>query len=191
MSVKTSMPESMEAELLARVARGDTDAFSALYDLYAGALFGLALRILRNHATAEEVLQDVFCQIWGKASVYDPKLSKPLAWAVTLTRNKAVDRLRRANRRAQWFDPGPAAEVAAKNFLPEAANPVLGHETAGMARAALASLPQDQRQAIEMAFFGGLTQSEIAAALNQPPGTVKALIRRGMLQLHKFLEVLL
>jgi len=185
------MPESTEAELLARVARGDTDAFSALYDLYAGALFGLALRILRNHTAAEEVLQDVFCQIWKKAGAYDLKLGKPLTWAVTLTRNKAVDRLRSTNRRAPSFDPGTEAEVAAENFLPEATNPVVSHETASMARAALASLPKDQLQAIEMAFFGGLTQTEIAAALNQPLGTVKALIRRGMLQLRESLEVLL
>ena len=185
------MPESTEAELLARVARGDTDAFSALYDLHAGTLFGLAVRILRDHATAEEVLQDVFCQIWEKAGAYDPKLGKPLTWAVTLTRNKAVDRLRNANRRAQLFDPGTEAEVAAENILLEARNSVLSHEAASVARAALASLPQDQRQAIEMAFFGGLMPTEIAAALNQPLGTVKAHIRRGMLQLRESLKVLL
>jgi RNA polymerase sigma-70 factor (ECF subfamily) len=188
------MPESTEAELLARVARGDTDAFGALYDLHAGVLFSLALRILRNRATAEEVLQDVFCQIWEKAGAYDPKLGKPLTWTVTLMRDKAVDRLRSANRRAPLFDPGAVdpdteAEVTAENFL-EATNSVLSHE-AGAARAALASLPQDQRQAIEMAFFDGLTQTEIAAALNQPLGRMKASIRRGMLQLHESLEVLL
>lgn len=185
------MPESTEAELLARIARGDFEAFGALYDLHAAVLFGLALRILRDHATAEEVLQDVFCQIWEKAGAYDPKLGKPLTWAVTLTRNKAVDRLRSANRRALLFDPGTEAEVAAENILPEARNSVLSHETARMVHAALASLAQDQRQAIEMAFFGGLTQTEIAAALNQPLGTVKARIRRGMLQLRESLEVLL
>jgi RNA polymerase sigma-70 factor (ECF subfamily) len=183
------MPVSTDAELLARVAREDTDAFSALYDLYAGTLFGLALRILCNQATAEEVLQDVFCEIWEKAGAYDPKLGKPLTWAVTLTRNKAVDRLRSANRRTSWFDAGTEAEVAVENFLPEETNPVLSHETASTARAALASLPQDQRQAIEMAFFGGLTHTEIAAFLNQPLGTVKARIRLGMLQLRESLEM--
>ena len=188
---KTPMPESTEAELLARVARGDIDAFGALYDLHAGVLFSLALRILRNRATAEEVLQDVFCQIWEKGSAYDPKLGKPLAWAITLTRNKAVDRLRSANRQAQLFDVGTQAEDATENFLPEARNSVLSREAAGRARAALARLPQDQRQAIEMAFFGGLTPTEMAAALNQPLATVKARIRRGMLQLRESLEVLL
>src|SRR5688572_7749978 len=97
----TSTPALTDAELLARVPRGDTDAFGSFYDLHAAALFGLALRILRDHATAAEVLLEVFCEIWDKGSAYDPKLGKPLDWAITLTRNRAVDRLRSANRQVQ------------------------------------------------------------------------------------------
>jgi RNA polymerase sigma-70 factor (ECF subfamily) len=187
----TSMPELTEAELLARVARGDTDAFGSLYDLHAAALFGLALRILRDPATAEEVLLEVFCEIWDKGSAYDPKLGQPLDWAITLTRNRAVDRLRSANRQALLLGADAEAEIATENFPPEAHNSVPNHEVAGTVRAALASLSQDQRQAIEMAFFGGLTPREMAAAFNQPLATVKARIRRGMLQLRESLEVVL
>src|SRR5262245_21695039 len=142
MNLESSAPESIEAELLAQIARGDKEAFSDLYDRFAGVLFGLAARILNNDTTAaEDVLQEVFLQIWQKAASYDSQLGKPLTWAVTLTRNKAIDRLRAANRGLRFVEAAigeQETEIAAGSD-----DAVISEETARQVRAALSEIPTE------------------------------------------------
>ena len=178
-----------EVELFRRIAEGDTAALGEFYDGHGAKLFALAFRILNDHKEAEDVVQEVFLQVWEKAGTLDPRRGHPLAWVTTSTRNKSIDRLRSAQRRArlveeagaeltiEWGDPQTAAKSA-----------IMPGDEADLVRDALARLQAEQRQAIEMAFFGGLTQTEIAAKLNEPLGTVKARIRRGMLKLREELE---
>jgi RNA polymerase sigma-70 factor, ECF subfamily len=183
------MRDTAENDLFMRVAHGDTDAFNEVYERFAGAMFSLALRILRDGPAAEDVVQETFVQIWEKAAAYNPKLGKPMTWAVTLVRNRAIDRLRTSARRQKLAEVATNESDPTQPVLPCPDQAVIGSETVGQVQAALRQIPADQRQAIEMAFFGGLTQTEIATALNVPLGTVKARIRRGMLQLREFLDV--
>ena len=178
----------VELALLARVARGDSVAFGEIYDRFSGVLFGLAAKILNDVTTAEDVLQEVFVQIWEKAPTYDPQLGKPLTWAVTLTRNRSIDRLRAAQRSHKVVEAATQEQQVAEEFSAASDESVVSREQAGHVRSALTGLPTDQRQAIELAFFSGLTQTEIATRLNAPLGTVKARIRRGMLQLRDSLQ---
>jgi RNA polymerase sigma-70 factor (ECF subfamily) len=178
-----------DARLLQRIAIGDSAALGLFYDAYSSVLFGLALRILNDHKEAEDVLQEVFLQVWDKAVTYDPSLGRPLAWVITLTRNKAIDRLRSAQRRLKLFDEaGGEIEAESAASTPTAVDKAVTSERANLVCGALKRLPPEQKHAIELAFFTGLTQSEIAAALNEPLGTIKARIRRGMLKLREELE---
>ena len=183
------MCDTAESELLTRVADGDTNAFGEVYDRFAGPMFSLAMRILRDGAAAEDAVQEAFVQIWEKASAYNPALGKPMTWAVTLARNRAIERLRSGARRQKLAEAVAWEADVAEPALPGADDALVGSETARQVRAALAQVPGEQRQAIEMAYFDGLTQTEVAAALNVPLGTVKARIRRGMLLMRDLLGV--
>lgn len=177
-------PEA-EIELLRRTGQGDRGSFEQLYDRFSGVLFSTAYRVLNNHQAAEDVLQDVFFQIWEKAALYDPARGKPLTWAVTLTRNRAIDRLRSAQRRSrQQEDIEREAETLEQFDSRDSFGIVASAEKAKMIREALKKLSKDQREAIELAFFSGLTQAEIAETLCEALGTVKARIRRGMMKLR-------
>jgi RNA polymerase sigma-70 factor, ECF subfamily len=178
--------ELNETALLVSIARGDRHAFSQFYDRVSGLLFSMAVRILRDPAAAEDVTQDVFVEIWEKASTYNPALGKPLTWVITLTRNRAIDRLRAAQRRHNLAAAAAGEQASDSNTAP--ARPSIGTETSFLIRSAVTQLPAEQRRAIELAFFGGMTQAEIATALQKPLGTVKAHIRRGMLTLRDSLE---
>ena len=175
-------------DLLRRVAQRDDGALAQFYDVHAGMLFSLAVRILGDHQAAEDVVQEVFLQIWDHAAGFDPAQGRPIAWAITLTRNRAIDRLRSRQRRARLAEEAMELALAAADA--QQASAVAGAERAGVeeeagaVRAALGRLPADQRRAIELAFFGGLSQTEIADSLGEPLGTVKARIRRGMLKLR-------
>lgn len=176
-------PSDDDAELLARIAGGEAEAFAAFYDRHSALLFGMACRMLGDVHEAEDVLQDAAVLLWERAPLYNPMYGKPLSWAVTLLRNKAVDRIRAAKRKSSLH------EAAAAEPDPAAADPAPGlpSETASTLRKALAELPDQQRQAINLAFFDGLTQQEIADRIGAPLGTVKARIRRGMLTLRDVL----
>ena len=180
-----------DAQLLQRIAQQDRQAFSQLYDRYSGVLYSTTLRILNDHHEAADVLQDVFVQIWDKAGSYDPKLGKPFNWALTMTRNKAIDRLRALKRRYNFMEE--VAEESADAGPPRGGwnEEFMTSERAALIRAAVETLPLEQRQAIEMAFLGGMTQNEISETLQQPLGTIKARIRRGMLKLRDSLKELL
>ncbi len=177
-----------EEELLRRVALGDREGFGELYDRFSGVLFSTALRVLNDPEAAEEVLQDVFVQIWEKAPLYDRKRGKPITWAMTLTRHKAIDRLRSTQRRARLHDEAQRESAVLDRFDEGSSfDAVASAETAKVVREAIKTLSEDQREAIELAFFSSLTQMEIAERLKEPLGTVKARIRRGMLRLREII----
>ena len=184
--MQSDAPPDLEAEieLLRRIGEGNRDAFSQLYDRFNGVLFATAYRVLNNQEAAEDVLQDVFVQIWEKAALYDPTRGKPLTWAITLTRNKAIDRLRSVQRRNRLGDELEREAETFEQFDDKSSvDAVESAEKGKLVRQAVGKLSREQRAAIEMAFFSGLTQTEIAARLGEPLGTVKARIRRGMMKL--------
>ena len=167
------------AALLAAIAAGDRDAFRRFYDLTAPMAFGLIRRVLRDPEAAAEVLQDVFWQVWQDASRYDPDRGTPEAWLVMRAKTRAIDRLRSIRRRDRTF-VAPVDESVAQRSSDQAPNPAVVAEDRGLIQTALAQLPEAQRRVIELAFFEGLTQSEIAARLGEPLGTVKTRARLGL-----------
>ena len=182
--------QELEAEiaLMRRVAQGDRSGFEELYDRFSRVLFSTAYRVLNNQEAAEDVLQDVFIQIWEKAPLYDPSRGKPMTWAITLTRNKAIDRLRSTVRRNRLGDELEREAQSQDQFDDRSSFDALATEDRGkLVREAIQKLSQDQREAIDLAFFSSLTQLEISERLNVPLGTIKARIRRGMLRLRDVL----
>lgn len=176
-----------DAELMHRVALRDKVAFAQLYDRLSGVLYSTAMRILNDAKEAEDVLQDVFLQIWEKAGTYDPGLGRPFNWMLTLTRNRSIDRLRSLRRRYEFI--AEATETAVTNHLnlQENGREIYDREQSQIIRRALEGLPLEQRQAVEMAFLGGMTQTEISEQLGQPLGTIKARIRRGVIKMKDIL----
>jgi len=169
--------------LITRIAAGDRDAFSRFYDLLAPTAFGLIRRVLRDPEAAAEVLQEVFWQVWREAPRYDPKRGSPEAWLVMRAKTRAIDRLRSIRRRDRTFVAPVDESVAPRDDGP-AENPAVVAEDRSLVRTALAQLPEPQRRVIELAFFEGLTQSEIATRLGEPLGTVKTRARLGLERLR-------
>jgi len=184
--LETQTAEQSQAQLLRRIAAQERDALAEFYDQVAGVLFSTACRILGDAHEAEEVIQDVFVQIWDKAATFDPNVGLALSWALGIARNRAIDRLRARQRKARLLNE-LAEFAAAERGSAETQADLSGEELVAVRRA-VGGLPAEQRQAIEMAFFGGLTHIEIAERLNEPLGTVKARIRRGMLKLRDSLQ---
>jgi RNA polymerase sigma-70 factor (ECF subfamily) len=180
----------IDPTLLARVVKGDQQAFSQLYDHSSSLLFTLAVRILGNREEAAELLQDVYLEVWRKVSRYDVGRGTPVAWLVTLTKSRAIDRLRaRASRgyqAANSLEVGTAAEMADSG--PSPFETQADQELRIAVGAAVAGLPQAQQQAIELAYYEGLSHAEIASRLNQPLGTVKTRIKLGMSKLRDSLQ---
>jgi RNA polymerase sigma-70 factor, ECF subfamily len=178
-----------EIDLLQRIGQGDRGSFEELYDRLAGVLFATAFRVLNNRVAAEDVLQDVFIQIWEKAPLYNPALGKPLAWAITLTRYKAIDRLRSTQRRNRLQDNLQQESKSLEQFDDRNAfDAVAAAEMSKLIGEAITKLSKEHRQVIELAFFASMTQTEIAEHLNQPLGTIKARIRRGMMKLRDLIS---
>ena len=171
-----------------RMARGDGSAVAELYDRHSRAIYSLALRMLTDSAEAEDVVQDVFTQAWRQASRYDATRAPVVGWLLVIARARALDRLRARKSRISVAaldpattdpaDPGPALDQLA-----------IGNEDAVRVRAALAALPDVQREAIELAYYKGLSQSDIAEQLSQPLGTVKTRMRAGLLKLRDVLRL--
>ena len=179
-----------EVALLQKVARGDRRSFEELYQRFSGVLFSTAYRVLNNQEAAEDVLQDVFVQIWEKAPLYDPARGKPMTWAVTLTRNKSIDRLRSTQRRSRLQDDFQQESDSFEKFDDRNSfELVSAGETNDLVREVMKKLSTDQREAIELAFFSSMTQIEIAERLGEPLGTIKARIRRGLMRLRELLNL--
>ena len=174
---------SETSTLIARIAAGDRDAFSRFYDLLAPTAFGLIRRVLRDPEAAADVLQEVFWQVWREAPQYDPKRGSPEAWLVMRAKTRAIDRLRSIRRRDRTF-VAPVDDSVARSSEEPAENPAVVAEDRSLIQTALAQLPEAQRRVIEMAFFEGLTQSEIAIRLREPLGTVKTRARLGLERLR-------
>jgi RNA polymerase sigma-70 factor (ECF subfamily) len=178
----------LDSELLVRVGAGDEAAFAQLYDRFAPGLYSLILKMVRDEKEAEDVLQEGFTHVWRRATTYDPKRSSAFTWAVMVFRHKAIDRLRSRQRRERLTERAGGDPLQAPDTDTRSAEAPAMHEEVAMVRLALDQIPADQKQAVELAFFGGLTHEEIAVRLGTPLGTIKARIRRGLLRLRDFLK---
>jgi RNA polymerase sigma-70 factor (ECF subfamily) len=175
------------AQLLRSCARGDEDAFARLYDAVSGRLYGLVLRVVRDPAQSEEVSQEAFIHIWQHSARYDPQKGSPLAWMLTIAHRKAVDRVRSAQaatERESLF--GSSNQDRSFDQTAEKAE---GRLEAQRVRRALSSLTEAQRGAIELAYLGGYTHTEVAVLLDVPLGTAKTRIRDGLIRLRDTLGV--
>ena len=172
--------------LLARVGTGDRGAFRAVFEVTRGRVFGICMRMLRNRAEAEEVLQDVFVRIWQHAAEFRGDSAKPMAWVQTITRNRCLEILRRRGvDDAEWSDD-MAEKLADDSPTPE--QQALQGATKHSIDECLRGLEPPQRQAIELAFYDGLSYTETAHRLARPEGTVKSQIRRGLVRLKHCLQ---
>ena len=174
-----------DEEDLRRLAAGDGDAAARLYDRHARAVYSLALRIVNDEGDAEDIVQEVFAQAWRQAARYDPSRGVVGAWRLMMTRSRAIDKLRSARARPDSRavdDPRVIDEMPA--VLRDAPSRIIDAENARLAQRALAELPLLQRLVIELAYYEGLTQREIADRLEQPLGTVKSRLRLGLLKLR-------
>jgi RNA polymerase sigma-70 factor (ECF subfamily) len=180
--------QDRDTELLRLIAGGDRLAFAEFYDRHSTLMFSVAAKILNDAGEAEDVLQETFVQIWEKAAKFDPKLGKAASWAAILARNRAIDRIRASQRRSRLAEAAGAAHAIAAEVSESANETLYGHDKAKFVHSAIVELPEEQRQAIELAYFSGLTQDEISKKLNTPLGTIKARIRRGLLKLRDQLE---
>lgn len=169
-----------------RIAAGDQTSFAQFYDVTNRLAFGLILRILGDRATAEEVLLDVYTQVWRQAGNYRRERGTPLAWLMTIARTRALDRLRSGRQEMQRKESLDAV-ADARSFAADPEATTVSNEHQRLVRRALATLPFEQRQIIELAYFSGLSHSEIAARLGQPLGTVKTRTRLGMIKLKELL----
>lgn len=173
-----------DADLLRAVARGDEESLAALYDRYRTILFGLLMRILNNRAEAEDVLQEVFVQVWQRARDFDENRGKAFTWLVTLTRSRAIDRLRSLGSRSRAVDE---ATKETSDVVVDAVEDAINNERGEVVRAALKELPETERATLLLAYFEGFSQSEIAERTNTPLGTVKTRMRAGMAKLRESL----
>jgi len=189
-------PQPSDADLLAWLAAGDPGALTLLYRRYAPVVYSLALRMLGNQQQAEEVVQDVFVKLWRQPQSYDASRGRFINWLLGVTHHRTIDELR-SRKRHQLHQVTEAEQAGSEGTpilaeLPDQA-PDLGEQAwlnvqRQAVRAALLALPPEQREALELAYFGGYTQSEIAAVLHQPLGTIKTRIRLGIQKLRALLE---
>lgn len=183
--------DATDEQLMEGVRAGDGRAVAALYDRYGALIFSLALRMLHDREGAEELVQEVFLRAWRQAATYQPSLGRLSTWLLGIARNLAVDELRRRNARPQRAE-GEAAEVHLEMLpTPTIEDPAvqtgLADQRAEIQRA-LEALPPAQRKVIEMAYYSGLSQSEIATALGDPLGTVKTRMRLATQKLREQLQ---
>lgn len=191
MSTRTGRATSrIEPALLANIVKGDQQAFSQLYDHSSTLLYTMAFRILGNQEEADELLQDVYLEVWRKVARYDVGRGSPVAWLITLTRSRAIDRLRARSSKNKTpispIDSTISSHIA--DLGPSPYERQADQELRMAVGTAMTSLPPAQQQAIELAYYEGLSHQEIAARLNQPLGTVKTRIKLGMSKLRETLR---
>ena len=188
--------DSPDSALVARAATGDERALGELYDRFGGMAFSLASAIVGDAADAEEVAADAFSQVWRSAAGFDPSRGSVTAWLATIVRTRALDLLRARKRRARVLEEAAVVTDEGESFViaPSIEAPDRGaelSETRVLVQRSLAELPAPQRRVIELAYFGGLSQSEIAEKLSEPLGTVKTRMRAGMEKLRQALRPVL
>jgi RNA polymerase sigma-70 factor (ECF subfamily) len=184
MDMATDLVENPRA-LLEQIAGGDGEAFRRFYDRYASLVFTFAIRLLGSRSDAEDLLQEVFLQVWRQAQSYSPERGSPEAWLITMTRSRGIDKLRSTRRRD--MSPLSPDEPARLEGGMRAEPPTQATEAKLTLEGVLTKLPEAQRTVLELAYFDGLTQSEIAARLREPLGTVKTRMRAGLERLRGFL----
>jgi RNA polymerase sigma-70 factor, ECF subfamily len=177
-------------QLVQRMSQGDVDALNVLYDRYARAVFSFAVRIVRDGRIAEEVLQEAFMRSWQQSGRFELNRGNYASWLLSITHNLAIDEVRKSQRRPQKADMVDITDVLRSEVdttvnIEEAAEAT---ELRGVIRGAMGRLPDAQRQVIELAYFEGLSQREIAAFLNEPLGTIKTRMRLGMQKLKDVLS---
>jgi len=176
-----------DSALVERIMAGDESALSVLYDRYAGMLFAMLVRILKDGSAAEEILQDLFLQLWRGASRFDASRGSMAAWLLVIGRNRAISRLRGRQRREILEDPQDFVfeSLPSPGNLEDEASRM---QLMGRLKVALATLPAEQREALELAYFEGMTQTEIAARTGSPLGTVKSRVRAAMQSLKQYFD---
>jgi len=178
-------PEEETAWLMA-IANGDRTAFRNLHERFNAIIFTTIYKVLGNYEDSEDITQEVFAKIWKKAHLYDIKRGKPLTWATTMARNRAIDHYRSKQRRSRTGDRYiDHVEVIDDQMETGTESDIQSNETNQVLHSAVMELTPDQREAIELAYFSGLTQNEVAERTGQPLGTVKGRIRRGIIRLEK------
>ena len=186
-SMEPGTPDYDWAALIRKVAEGDQSALTVLYDSTSRPVFGLILRVVNDRSIAEEVLLDVYTQVWRQASAYDVKRGAPLAWLMMIARTRGIDRLRSGKYEQQNKESLEAiGDITAGTASPEA--DTVNSERRQLVRSAIETLSAEQREVIELAYYSGLSHSEIALKLGQPLGTVKTRTRLGMTKLRDLLR---
>jgi RNA polymerase sigma-70 factor (ECF subfamily) len=177
-----------DSALVERIMAGDEGALSALYDRYSGLLYAMLLRILRDTGAAEEVLQDLFLQLWRGAARFDPSRGSLCGWLLVIGRNRALSRLRGKQRREFVPDDIEGFSLEAVPSSEDLENAAARMQLMNRLRGAMAALPAEQREAVELAYFEGMTQTEIAARTGSPLGTVKSRVRAAMQSLKQLFD---
>lgn len=185
--------ERSDEALMVAVSAGDELAFAVLYDRYVDLVYSVALRVLADSQLAEDAAQDVFVRLWRRPETFIAERGRFLSWLMSVARNRAVDELRARGRRRrrEATQPGALEDTLAPAVPDDGIDPLRSaqlREEQQLVRSALCGLPAEQRIALELAYFGGMTQQEIALRLHEPLGTVKTRIRLGMQKLRRALE---
>lgn len=188
-TISSPRAEGDDASILRRIAQGEEPALAELYDRYAQLLYSLGMRILRSVQDAEDIVQEVFMQVWNKAALYEARKGTVHTWLVTMMRNRAIDRLRSKVSRHS----GQQVDVTSLTLFADAAssNPhshTVKNEDQKLVLGTLKQLSIDQQQVLALAYYEGFSQSEIAARLNIPLGTVKSRMRKGLQSMHSILK---
>lgn len=189
LDVDLSQDLAQDVEMIQSIGRRDVIAFQDFYKKFNGLLYSTIYRVLNDHQDTEDIMQEVLMQIWQKAHLYEPSKGKPLTWVTTMARNRAIDRIRSKQRRSKLNDGFELeSRTVQPEFIEDTRDVLMAKESDNMLKSAVMDLSPDQREAIQLAYFGGLTQSEIADRLSEPLGTVKARIRRGVQRLEQVVK---
>jgi len=182
--VPAQTPQERDLDLLLRLRSQDATALETLYDLHGALLYGVAVRIVRDPGDAEEVVQETWMQVWRNAATYDARRGTVAGWLLTLARSRALDRWRASAARARAAQASEA-EAPQPAPAPDPESSSAHAQLAARLTGALAALPADHRRVLELAYFGGMSQSQIADKLQAPLGTVKSWTRLGLLKLRE------